>query len=92
MITKTEQSNTGSAQQIVLYAKRDPDSKTAYPVLVDVDGQIITAGDIVWDTITPTYNATSDVYAFYLDSVLVKTITVSYTDATKEVMSGVTKV
>lgn len=92
MITKTEQSNTGSAQQIVLYAKRDPDSTITYPVLADADGKLITAGDIVWDTITPTFNSTSDVYEFYLDSVLVKTITISYTDATKEVMSGVTKV
>ncbi len=47
---------------------------------------------INWDTITPTFNATSDVYQFYLNLVLVKTITVNYTDATKTVMSGVTKV
>jgi len=49
-------------------------------------------GDIVWDQITPIFNATSDVYQFYLSMVLQKTITVSYTDATKAVMSSVTKV
>lgn len=48
-------------------------------------------GGINWDTITPTFNATSDVYQFYLDSVLVKTITINYEDSTKAVMSGVTK-
>ncbi len=49
-------------------------------------------GGVKWDSITPTFNSTSDVYQFYLDSVLVKTITINYTDSTKEVMSGVTKV
>jgi hypothetical protein len=49
-------------------------------------------GGINWDSITPTFNTTSDVYQFYLDGVLVKTITINYTDSTKEVMSGVTKV
>ena len=48
-------------------------------------------GGINWTSITPTFNATSDVYQFYLDGVLKKTITINYTDATKAVMSGVTK-
>jgi len=48
--------------------------------------------DIKWDAITPTFNATSDVYVFSFDSVTTATITVSYVDATKEVLSGVTKV
>lgn len=49
-------------------------------------------GGIAWDAITPTFNATSDVYVFALNGVTVKTITINYTDATKEVMSGITKV
>jgi hypothetical protein len=48
-------------------------------------------GGIAWDTITPTFATTTDTYAFYLDSVLVKTITITYADATKEVMTGITK-
>ena len=47
---------------------------------------------INWDTITPTFNATSDVYQYYLSSVLVKTITINYSDATKEVITSITKV
>lgn len=47
---------------------------------------------INWDSITPTFNSTSDVYQYYLAGVLVKTITINYTDSTKEVMSGITKV
>ena len=49
-------------------------------------------GDIKWDTIVPTFNATSDVYVFSFDGSTTATITVSYVDATKEVLSGVTKV
>lgn len=48
--------------------------------------------DIDWDEIVPTFNATSDVYEFYKSSVLQKTITINYVDATKEVMSSITKV
>lgn len=48
--------------------------------------------DIKWDAITPTFNATSDVYVFSFNGSTTATITVSYTDATKEVLSGVTKV
>jgi len=47
---------------------------------------------IVWDTITPTYNATSDVYVFTLSSVTQATITINYTDATKAVISSITRV
>lgn len=46
---------------------------------------------IEWSLITPTYNATSDVYVFTLDGVTVKTITVNYSDATKEVITTITK-
>lgn len=45
-----------------------------------------------WDLITPTFNTTSDVYVFSLASVTVYTITINYTDATKETISSVTKV
>lgn len=48
--------------------------------------------DIKWDTITPTYNSTSDVYVFKQNSVTTCTITVSYADSTKAVLTGVTKV
>lgn len=48
--------------------------------------------DIKWDAIVPTFNATSDVYVFSFDGSTTATITVSYTDATKAVLSGVTKV
>jgi hypothetical protein len=64
-------------------------------VVVDADGtQVVrdVAGGIVWDAITPTYNATSDVYVFSLNAATTGTITVNYTDATKSVLSGVTKV
>lgn len=43
------------------------------------------------DLITPTFNTTSDVYIFTLNSVTVQTITVNYTDSTKEVLSSVVK-
>ena len=46
---------------------------------------------VEWDLITPTFNATSDVYVFTLNSVVVQTITVNYTDSTKEVLSSVVK-
>jgi hypothetical protein len=48
--------------------------------------------DIKWDAIVPTFNTTNDVYVFSFDGSTTATITVSYTDATKEVLSGVTKV
>lgn len=49
-------------------------------------------GDIKWDSIAPTFNATSDVYVFSFGGSTTATITVSYVDATKAVLSGVTKV
>ena len=66
------------------------------PKRVDtVDGAVVVrnlTADIKWDTITPTFNATSDVYVFSFDGSTTATITVSYTDATKAVLAGVTKV
>lgn len=59
------------------------------------DGEVVVrnlTADIDWDAITPTYNATSDVYVFSKSAVTTATITVNYTDSTKAVMSGVTKV
>jgi len=49
-------------------------------------------GDIKWDSIVPTFNATSDVYVFSYGGSTTATITVSYTDSTKAILSGVTKV
>ena len=43
----------------------------------------------VFDSIYPTYNATSDVYVYKLATVTVATLTVSYTDATKTVMTSI---
>ena len=60
-----------------------------------VDGAVVVrnvVGDIKWDSIAPTFNATSDVYVFSFSGSTTATITVSYTDATKAVLSGVTKV
>jgi hypothetical protein len=44
-----------------------------------------------WDEVTPTYNATSDVYVYAFDGTTVLTITVNYTDNTKSVISSITK-
>jgi hypothetical protein len=54
--------------------------------------RILNVNDIDWDRIVPTFNSTDDVYEFYKNDVLVKTITIFYTDSTKAVMSEVTKV
>jgi hypothetical protein len=43
------------------------------------------------DSVYPTYNATSDVYEYKLATVLVATITVSYVDATKAVITSIVK-
>jgi len=45
-----------------------------------------------WDTATPTFNATSDVWLFTKSAETVATITITYTDATKAVLQSVTKV
>jgi hypothetical protein len=59
------------------------------------DGEVVVrniTADIDWDAITPTYNSTSDVYVFSKSAVTTATITVSYQDSTKAVLTGVTKV
>jgi hypothetical protein len=64
-------------------------------VPTNADGEVVVrnlTADIKWDTIVPTFNATSDVYVFSYGGSTTATITVSYTDATKSVLSGVTKV
>lgn len=52
----------------------------------------VTDGSVKWNLITPIFNSTSDVYQFYLDSVLVQTTTINYTDSTKAFPSSITKV
>lgn len=56
------------------------------------DSLQITDASSQWDLITPTFNATSDVYVFSKSSVTKQTITVNYTDSTKEVLLSVVKV
>ena len=48
-------------------------------------------GGIKWDLITPTFALTTDTYVFSLAGVTVKTIVITYTDATKSVIQTVTK-
>lgn len=81
-------------QGVQIHGRTGDDVATLTPdgAITRLDVSALVVGDIVWDAITPTFNATSDVYQFYLNSVLQKTITINYTDATKEVMSGITKV
>jgi hypothetical protein len=43
------------------------------------------------DSITPTFNATSDVWEYKLVGVTQQTLTVNYTDATKQVISSVVR-
>jgi hypothetical protein len=50
-----------------------------------------TTPDDGWDTITPTFNATSDVYAYSLAGTVNKVITINYTNASKEVIQNIVK-
>lgn len=70
----------------------DASGRTINPATKEKQDELISAIGIAWDAIVPTFNATSDVYEFYFNSSLIQTITINYTDSTKEVMSGVTKV
>ena len=47
--------------------------------------------DIKWDLITPTFDTLTDTYVFSLDWDTTATIVITYTDATKKVLSSVTK-
>ena len=88
--TQEAQHTSTAACQQYLWDGSKPVRATA-----DDEGAVIVrnvVGDIKWDTITPTFNATEDVYVFSFDGDTTATITVSYTDATKEVLAGVTKV
>jgi len=44
-----------------------------------------------YDSITPTYNATSDVYVYKAGLTTVATLTISYTDATKAVITSIVR-
>lgn len=49
--------------------------------------------DVVWDSFTVDYpSTTQEVYSFFSASSLVKTITLNFTDATKENLSSGSKV
>ena len=64
-------------------------------VTVTIDGvdylAVLLKDQIVWDTITYTSNALSDVYVFNLSGVTQKTITLNYTGADKGTIQNVTK-
>ena len=60
-------------------------SKYALHVIAETSG-------IVYDTITATYPTTSsEVYTYTLAAVTVRVVTVTYTDATKEVLSSIVR-
>lgn len=44
-----------------------------------------------WDEIIYTNNSTSDVYEYLKNSVVMQTITINYTDSTKDVISNILK-
>jgi hypothetical protein len=57
------------------------------PILVD------TESGIVWDEIEPSYpDNTTEIYTYKLLGSTVQTVTVSYSNASKKQLSGVTKV
>ena len=62
---------------------------------VDSNGNIAVTsgmGITIWDSVTPTYNATSDVWVFKKGVITVATVTITYQDATKLVITKVEKV
>lgn len=80
-----------------LYGKTDPAKNEAYPILVEEGAMLVrnVTADIKWDKILPAPTATTDVYVFSFDGVTTATITINYTDETKETVSpvtGITKV
>lgn len=87
-----------AVQGVSLYGKKDAGSNEAYPVMVDAEGSMVVrniTADIKWDKILPAPTATTDVYVFSFDGVTTATITINYTDETKETVSpvtGITKV
>jgi len=44
-----------------------------------------------WDTLTPTFNETSDVYVWSLNGNTVQTMTINYTDATKTILLSIVR-
>jgi hypothetical protein len=50
-----------------------------------------TTPESAWDTITPTFNDISDVYAYSLSGTVNKVITINYTNASKEVIQNIVK-
>lgn len=67
-------------------------------VQTNADGEVVVRNliaDIKWDKILPAPTATEDVYIFSFDGTTTTTITIYYTDASKETVSpvnGITKV
>ena len=51
----------------------------------------VTGGGTAYDIMYFTSNTLTDVYTYYLASVLVQTITITYTDTTKAVLFSVAK-
>jgi hypothetical protein len=75
-------SNTG---ELATHAKQDVTNQKLDSIIAN------TTPDAGWDTITPTFNATSDVYAYSLAGTVNKVITINYTNASKEVIQNIVK-
>jgi hypothetical protein len=82
--------DSSDANLLLNLKQTEQDPTKTWAIVVNPDGNNITS-DIHWDTITPTFAATTDTYEFYKDSVLVSTIVITYTDSTKDVLLSVTK-
>ena len=81
-------SSVQDARAVVIYGLTG-DTSTAIPALLNVDGSFKVDGIGLWDKVTQVQNATTDVWSFELASVATKTVTITYTDTTKEIISTV---
>ena len=87
--------SASDAAPVVLYAKQDASQEQAYPIVADANGAVVIrnlTADINWDTIVPSFATLTDTYVFSESGSTTKTIVVTYTDASKETLAGVTKV
>ena len=70
---------------LATHAKQDTTNQKLDSIIAN------TTPDAAWDTITPTFNATSDVYTYSLAGTVNKVITINYTNASKEVIQNIVK-
>jgi hypothetical protein len=70
---------------LATHAKQDTTNQKLDSIIAN------TTPDTAWDTITPTFNATSDVYAYSLAGTVNKVITINYTNASKEIIQNIVK-